>query len=285
MTPTKQEPPQGKASSLQAEEPTPVPAIWLCPHVSNTFEQARTLFLYKPPDAKHGYAEWTKTCGKPCRWNIDTRVVHYLTEPPALALRNFIRLFEMVDVRNYVNALKSGTMVDHLHTAISNLRFLRLQLCKHLCLSDLLAGKTLALPNDVLREGWCCGCPGGDILSSPRFRHFLSCRVYTVCQACHTEGSYTAVALVAVATESKDDAAKLSLTLDVWRELGCAMDESDPGWKCHALSSSTLADVREDWVRWVQLANSKRPQWNTSGEASTSTGTGFLDRVRKFLEI
>ena len=274
---------QGKASSLQAEEPTPVPTIWLCPYVSNTLEQVRTLFLYKPPDAEHGYEERIKACGKLCYWNIDTRVVHCLTEPPALVVRNFIRLFEMEEVRNCVRALKSRTTVDHLHTAISNLRFLRLPLCKHLCLSDLLAGKTLPLPNDVLTEDWRCGCPGGEILSSPRFRHFLSCRMYTVCQACHTEGSYTAVALVA--TEGKYDAAKLFLTLDVWRELGCAMDESDPGWKCHTLSPSTLADVQEDWVRWVQFANSKRPQWKTSGEASTSIGLRFLDRVRKFLEI
>lgn len=283
MTPTKHEPPQGKASSLQAEEPTPVPTIWLCPHVSNTLEQARTLFLYKPPDAKHGYEERIRTCGEPCYLNIDNRVVHYLTEPPALAVRNFIRLFEIEEVRDYVNALKSRTTVDHLHTAISNLRFLRWPLCKHLCLSDLLAGKTLPLPNDVIRGRCRGGCPDGAIPSSPRFRHLLSCRVYTVCQACHIEGSYTAVALVAVV--GKSDAAKVSLVLDVWRELGCAMDESDPGWKCHALSSSTLADVQEDWVRWVQFANSKRPRWKTSGEASTRIGLGFLDRVRKFLEI
>jgi hypothetical protein len=283
MTPTNHEPPQGKASSLQAEEPTPVPTIWLCPHVSNTLEQVRTLFLYKPPDAKHGYQEWTRTCGRPCYRNISTHVVHYLTEPPALAVRNLIRLFEMEKVCNRINALKSRTTADHLHTAISNLRFLRLPLCKHLCLSDLLAGRTLPLPNDVLTQGLRCGCPDAANLSSPRFRHFLSCRMYTVCQACHIEGSYTAVALIA--TEGKYDAAKLSLVLDVWRELGCAMDESDPGWKCHALSSSTMADVQEDWVRWTQFANSKRPQWKTSCEASTSTGLGFLDRVRKFLEM
>jgi hypothetical protein len=224
MTSTTHEPSQGKASSIQAEEPTPLPTIWLCPNVFNTSEQARTLFLYKPPDAKHGYEERIQPCGTLCGWNIDTRVVHYLTEPPALAVRNVIRLFEMKEVRNCVNALKSKTTVDHLHTAMSNLRLLRLPLCKHLCLSDLLAGGTLPLPNDILRKRWRCGCPDGAILSSPRFRHFLSCQMYTVCQACHIEGSYTAVALVA--TEG-DDATKLGLTLDVWRELGCAMDESD----------------------------------------------------------
>jgi hypothetical protein len=90
--------------------------------------------------------------------------------------------------------------------------------------SGLLAGGTLPLPKDVLRKRWRCGCPDGAILSSPRFRHFLSCQMYTVCQACHIEGSYTAVALVAM---EGDDAKKLGLTLDVWRELGCAMDESD----------------------------------------------------------
>jgi hypothetical protein len=280
MTPTKHEPSQGKAPSLQAEEPTPAPTIWLCPYVSNTLEQAKTLFLYKPPDAKHGYEERIRACGDLCYWNVDTRVVHYLTEPPAVAVRNFIRLFEMEEVRDCVKTLKSRTTVDYLHNAISNLR---LPLCKHLCLSDLLAGKTLPLPNDVIREGWRCGCPDGAILSSPRFRHLLSCRVYTVCQACRTEGSYCAVGLIA--TKCKGDAAKLYLTLEVWRELGCAMDVSDPGWECHALPSSTLADVQEDWVRWVQFAKSERSQWKTSGEASTSIGLGFLNRVRKFLKI
>src|SRR5436305_12714322 len=77
MTPANDESSQRKASShltgepiptaiAKAGEPTPTTAIWLCPDVLNTIEQARTLFLYKPPDAKHGYTERIKSsCGRP----------------------------------------------------------------------------------------------------------------------------------------------------------------------------------------------------------------------------
>jgi hypothetical protein len=177
---TKHEPSQGKASSLQAEEPTPAPAIWPCPCVSNTLEQAKTLFLYKPPDARHGYGGLIRTCRKDCDDNIVARAIHYLAEPPALAIRNLIRLFQIEGFRNCVKTLKSRTTADHLHTAISNLR---LSLCKHLCLSDLLVGKTLPLPNNVLGKGCLCKCAAGAIPWQPRFRPFLSCQQYAVRQS------------------------------------------------------------------------------------------------------
>jgi hypothetical protein len=171
---------------------------------------------------------------------------------------------------------------DSLHTAISNLR---LPLCRHLCLGDLLVGKTLPLPTDVIGKKLPCHCPKDDPWP-PRFRHFLSCPMYAVCQACHIEGSYTAVGLLAV-KRGKGGAAKLLFKLDVMRELGCATEESEPGWKCHTLSSSTLANSLENWVRWMQFVKGERPQWKISSEASTSTGlrVGFLDTVKKFLGI
>jgi hypothetical protein len=281
MSPTKQEPSQGKASSLDSEEPTPAPTIWLCPYVSNTLEQARILLLYKPPDASHGYMEEIRTCGNACNGNMNARVIHYLTEPPALSIMNLIRLFEVEEVRDFVKTIKSRTTADYLHTVISNLR---LPLCRHLYVSDLLVGKTLPLPNDVSTRESACPCSEGAIPWPPRFRHFLSCPRYAVCQACHTEGSYTAVGLLAMNNE-KHGAAKLFLQLAVFRELGCVMDESEPGWKCHALSSSTLADAQENWVRWIQSVKGERPQWKMSGKASKSTGRGLLDTVWKFLGI
>jgi hypothetical protein len=278
MTPKKHESSQGEASSLQAEEPTPGPTIWLCPHVSNTLEQARTLFLYKPPDATHGYMERIKTCENACKGNMDTWVFQYLTKPPALAIRNIIRLFEIEGVRNPVQTLKDRTTTDCLRALISNLR---LPLCRHLCIGDLLLGKTLPLPSDVVPEGHVCECGDPAIPSPPRFRHLLSCRTYAVCRACHIEGSYTAVGLFAL--EGEDDTAKLRFKLDVFRELGCATDESEQDWKCHALSSTTLADARANWVRWIQFVKGGRPQWKISGKASTSTGLGLLDTVWQFL--
>jgi hypothetical protein len=69
------------------------------------------------------------------------------------------------------------------------------------------------------------------------------------------------------------------------RLTGFVMDESEPGWKCHALSSSTLADAQENWVRWMQSVKGERSQWKMSGKASKSTGRGLLDTVWKFLGI
>ena len=116
---------------------------------------------------------------------MDTRVVHYLTEPPALAVRNLIRLFQIEGFRNYLKTLNNRKTADHLHAAISNLR---MQLCRHLCLSNLLVGKTLPLPTDVIGNNCYCKCAESAFPWPPRLRHFLSCRMYAVCQACHTEG-------------------------------------------------------------------------------------------------
>jgi hypothetical protein len=209
---------------------------------------------------------------------MDTRVFHYLTEPPALALLNVIHLFEIEEVQDSVKTLKSRTTADYLHTLI---RHLRLPLCRHLCLSDLLVGKTLPLPNELLGEGRFCECVDDAIPWPPRFRHLLSCRAYAACPACHAEGSYTAVGLHAL--DREDCATKLLFRLVVFRELGCAMDESEPDWKCHAFSSTILADALENWVSWMQYVEDKRYQWKASGETSTSTGVGFLDSVWKLL--
>jgi hypothetical protein len=205
-------------------------------------------------------------------------VVHYRTEPPALALMNGIHLFEIDEVCDLAEILKGKATADHLHTVISNLR---LPLCGHLGLSDLLVGKTLPLPK-VVSDGKKsrCQCYGG-CPSPPRLRHSLSCPVYTVCQACHTEGSYTAVGLVAV--RKGKDGATLGFALHVLRELGCVMDESEPGWKCHALSSSTLADARGNWIRWLQFVKDEHSQLKISGDAPAGTGGGFLNTVRKLL--
>jgi hypothetical protein len=141
-------------------------------------------------------------------------------------------------------------------------------------------GETLPPPNEVIRTRYPCQCsrPGP---WPPRLRHFLRCPAFTVCQVCHTEGSYTAVGLVAV-NFGKDDA-NFSFKLDVYRELGCGMDELEPDWKCHAQSPSTLADAQENWVRWMQLVKDKRRQWKISDEASTSTRPGFLETVNEIL--
>jgi hypothetical protein len=108
MTPTNYEPSQVKASSLQAEEPTPAPTKQAD---EPTPAPARTLFLYKPPDARHGYTERIRTCGDACNGNMVTGLTHYLTEPPALVIWHIIRVFEIEEVRDCVKTLKSRTML------------------------------------------------------------------------------------------------------------------------------------------------------------------------------
>jgi hypothetical protein len=131
---------------------------------------------------------------------------------------------------------------------ISTLRYRICDCCfAGICaLAILLVGKTLRLLDALLETSLRCQCSGvAHIPWPPRLRHFLSCLMYTVCQACDAEGSHTAVAFVAQNCRT-DSEATLCLHLDVWRELGCAMDESEAGWKCHALSPSTLADALEN---------------------------------------
>ena len=109
MTHTKDESSQAKASSgpsgkpspaatEQADESTPATVVWLCPDISNTIEQVRTLFLYKPPDAEHAYYESFKTsCGN--QGCMDPMgIQHYASGPPAIALRNLIQLFYLMGV-------------------------------------------------------------------------------------------------------------------------------------------------------------------------------------------
>jgi hypothetical protein len=293
MTPTKDESSQGKASSCptgeptpaateEADEPTPTTVVWLCPDVLNTIEQARTLFLYKPPDAKHGYYECIKTpCGSAlCIHSIVLQ--HYASEPPAIALRNFLPLFHLTGVRSSMipKFIKSKTVVDLVQPLLSKLR---LPICRHLRVCDLLVGETLALPNGLMGKN-PCQCRKDYPIQGPwpgRVRHWFPCPTYTVCQACHAEGSFTAVGLGA--TKGKeDDSAPMGFVLDILRDLGSATDEQEPGWKCHAVSSSTLADAQEDWARMNQFPEDECPQ-KIPHVDSPSTVQGLLDTVWNFL--
>ena len=240
MTPTEDESSQAKASSCpdgdftpaateEAEGSTPTTAVWLCPDVSNTIEQARTLFLYKPPDAGHRYFERMKaSCGS-ARCLYPMILIHYASEPPAIALRNYLPLSWVKLAHNWMipRFVKTDAVADLVQPVLSKFR---LPICSHLRACDLLVGETLALPNDPMEDNHC-QCSKDYPIQGPwprRVRHWVSCPIYTVCKACQAERSFTAVGL-AVTKGKRNDPATLGFLLDIMRDLGSATDEQEPG--------------------------------------------------------
>jgi hypothetical protein len=107
--------------------------------------------------------------------------------------------------------------------------------------------------------------------------------MYTVCQACHAEGSFTAVGLGAFRGIT-DSPEPLAFVLDILRDLGSATDEQEPGWKCHAVSPSILADAQEDWARRHEFPEDQSPQKITY-EESPSIVQGLLNIVLNILGV
>jgi hypothetical protein len=94
-------------SGREEEDEAPL-LLWLCPHTCLTLDQARVMFLYRPPDAENGYGESFRTChDKYCSFEVNNGVIHSFTDQHTLILRTHLTLFRVQGCEDYNEAFEA----------------------------------------------------------------------------------------------------------------------------------------------------------------------------------
>ena len=248
--------------------------LWLCPHVSNTIEQARKLSLYRPPDAQQFYCELIRPCTEPdCYWNIISRVRHMSLEPSAIMLRTSFRLFEVEDCEDPVKAAKQHFTTGRIKLALS---YFDLPICKHLRLSDPVVGNHFnpkCLMIDRLDGTYAeCSCSEVDLRQRPTGAHFRPCL------ECFSQGCFTTFGFQS-RHELLGGKRTLNLKLYVFRDLGGLENSSHPAWTCHAMSTSQLAQFSSNWRVWMTFIEERRPEWNVNPVTSSTRCRNLIKRL------
>ena len=116
--------------SGREEEDEAALLLWVCPHTCLTLDQACTMFLYRPPDAKDGYLERLRTCNdKYCSFEVINSVLHSFHDQHTLMLRTNFILFRIQGCEDYNEASKRNFTVQRVSLALSHLKF---PLCRHI---------------------------------------------------------------------------------------------------------------------------------------------------------
>lgn len=244
--------------------------LWVCPHTCVTLDQARAMFLYRPPDAEDGYTERLSTChDEDCRLEVINSVLHSFRDQHTLTLRTNFTLFRIQGCEDYNEASKRSFTIQRVSLALSHLKF---PMCRHI--------RTDASPVLDHFNPSCLYLPKGDGTDVPctcRDREYPGSRAgnhhYLACLGCRKEGCDTEFGFRACPT-TWDGRKDLLLQLDLYRDLGCMENSHAPGWRCHAYDEGKIHQIAQDWQLWI----------DSIGLQEVKSGTSLrLDRIANFL--
>jgi hypothetical protein len=247
--------------------------LWLCPHTCLGLDQARAMFLYRPPDAENGYGEGLRCChDKYCDLEVINSVLHSFGDQHTLTLRTSLTLLRIQGCEDYHEASERSFTVRHVGLALSRLKF---PICRHITTED---------PHVLEHFTPSCFClpkeGGTDVLRIYDSCEYLCSHTgnqhYRQCFDCRDEGCYTAFGFRGCPT-SWDGRRDLLLQLDLYRDLGCMENSHTPGWRCHAYDERKIGQLAQDWRLWI----------DSIGQQELLSG-GFskrldLDRIANFL--
>lgn len=212
--------------------------LWLCPHTCVTLDQARVMFLYRPPDAKGGYTERLRTCHDSyCTFEVNSSVKHSFHDQHTLTLRTCLTLLLIQGCEDYHEASERFFTVRRVGLALSRLKF---PICRHITTED-----------SYVLEHFTPSCfysrddKNGEYLCSHTGKQH-----YRQCFDCRDRGCYTAFGFRSCPT-SWDGTKNLLLQLDVYRDLGCMENSHTPGWRCHAYGKGKIDQLAQDWRLWI----------------------------------
>jgi hypothetical protein len=247
--------------------------LWVCPHKCVTLDQARAMFLYRPPDAKNGYMERLRACYDAyCSYDIINSLLHSFHDQHTLTLRTNIILLRIQGCGDYDEAAKRCFTVQRVSLALSRLKF---PMCRHM--------RTNASHAIDYFNPSCIYLPKGDGTDVP-----CTCRVhgypfshagdhhFRACLECRGEGCETVFGFRACAT-TQDGRRDLLLQLELWRSLGCIENSHAPGWRCHAYGEGMTHQIAQDWQLWIDSIGLQEVKL---GGLSRSLR---LDRIASFL--
>jgi hypothetical protein len=266
-------------SGREEEDEAPL-LLWLCPHTCLTLDQARVMFLYRPPDAENGYGESFRTChDKYCCFEVSNGVIHSFVDQHTLILRTHLTLFRVQGCEDYNEASKRSFTVQRVGLALSHLKF---PICRHIRTDDFhvldhFTPSCIYLPKEDGTKVPCTcknlECPG----SHTGKQH------YRACLDCRREGCYTAFGFLASPT-SWDGRRDLELHLDLFRDLGCMENSHAPGWRCHAYDKGSMDQIAQNWQLWIDSIGQEeiKSDWLSKSFRLDRIANFFIDKLGVF---
>jgi hypothetical protein len=116
--------------SGREEEDEAALLLWVCPHRCVTLDQARAMFLYRPPDAQDGYMERLHTChDEYCRFDVINTLQYSFHDQHTLMLRTDLALLRIQGCEDYDEASKRSFTAQRVSLALCHLK---LPMCRHL---------------------------------------------------------------------------------------------------------------------------------------------------------
>src|SRR5271156_3805225 len=105
--------------------------MWLCPHKTITFEEARRMLLDKPPSANDDYMEKVFRCeDRACSTGLDHGIAHRgRGNCHAIGLITEITLLVVSDCDDPVQTIRQHFTTNRIKLALAQLDF---PLCRHL---------------------------------------------------------------------------------------------------------------------------------------------------------
>jgi hypothetical protein len=259
--------------SGREEEDEAALLLWLCPHTYVTLDQARDMFLYRPPDAEDGYTERLRTChDEYCRFEVINSVTHSFRDQHTLTLRTNLTLLRIQGCEDYNEASKRSFTVQRVNLALSHLKF---PMCRHIR-TDAYNVINCFNPSCIYLPKWdgtnvSCTCRDHESPFSQAGDHH-----FRACLGCRKEGCETVFGFRACAT-TWDGRKDLLLQLELYRGLGCMENSHAPGWRCHAYYEGKIDQITRDWQLWIDSIGLQEVK---SGGLSKSLR---LDRIANFL--
>jgi hypothetical protein len=241
--------------------------LWLCPHKTVTFEEARRMLLYKPPSANDNYIEKVFRCeDRACSTSLDHGVAHNgKGNQHTIGLITEITLLVVSDCDDHVQTIRQHFTTNRIKLALAQLDF---PLCRHLRTSDPVVYNhyTPNCTKHVRMDGppMDCECPPppGAHRTTMHRRDYEG-RHFKNCQKCLELPFTDTCFCFRTRHQIVDGTRKLILSIDIWQDLGDLNKDTDQGWTCRAQSPAQTELYSQQWQRWIDYRQGTMAGWET----------------------
>jgi hypothetical protein len=241
--------------------------MWLCPHKTITFEEARRMLLYKPPSANDDYMEKVFRCeDRACSTSLGHGIAHRgRGNWHAVGLITEITLLVVSDCDDHVQTIRQHFTTNRIKLALAQLDF---PLCRHLRTRDPVVYNhytpncTTHLRMDGPAMDCKCPPPPGAHRTTRHHRHYED-RHFKNCQKCLELPFVDTCFCFRTRHRTVDGTRKLILSIDIWQDLGDLNKDTDQGWTCHAQSPAQTELYSQQWQRWIDYRHGTIAGWET----------------------
>jgi hypothetical protein len=243
-----------------ASTPQSPQRLWLCPHETISFEQAKKFVLYHPPDAKECYQERLKDTCPHCDNNLVTNHIRMTIPQGEITLLTTIGLWAAHGVEDAEACTRLRITPSRVEDILAGLD---LPICAHLRTNDWRVTSCWRQCNMHLRiDGTESRCYCEARRCSPMRTEGPH---YRPCIPCYREGTYTNFGFKSWHHVVKGKKC-MNLRLYIFRDLGCLDSSTDPPWRLHSASPADLAYMPLIWREWLQASKAQAQRWEIDSE-------------------